>query len=116
MSYFEKIKKWFRNNKKVVLISGTVLLTVGSGVACVIYNKGKVSFDDWLKLAPTEELREAYEKLRVEKYLKTGVKPHEMEKIGQVLGDRGAKEWFKNHPPNLDPNFRWTDANRWEKD
>ena len=26
------------------------------------------------------------------------------------------KEWFEKHPPNLDPHFRWTDANRWDKD
>ena len=39
-----------------------------------------------------------------------------MERISRELGERGAKEWFEKYPPNLDPNFRWTDANRWEKD
>ena len=47
-------------------------------------------------------------------YLKTGNMPYEMQRISRVLGERGAKEWFEKHPPNLDPNFRWTDANRWE--
>ena len=116
MIFFEKMKKWFNKNKKYVLIGGTVLLTVGSGIAYVIYKKGKVSFEDWVKMAPTEELNEAYEKLRLEIFCKTGDKPPEMERISRELGERGAKEWFEKHPPNLDPNFRWTDANRWEKD
>jgi DNA replication and repair protein RecF len=41
---------------------------------------------------------------------------NEMIKIGEELGERGAKEWFEKHPPNTDPHFRWTDANRWDKD
>ena len=60
-------------------------------------------------------LEDIYEKLRLE-FCKTGTKTFEMEQIGQELGVRGAKEWFEKHPPNLDPNFRWTDANRWDKD
>ncbi len=39
-----------------------------------------------------------------------------MEQISQELGNRGAEEWFKNHPRNTDPNYRWTDVNRWDKD
>ncbi len=116
MGAFDKVKKWFDKNKKIVLIGGTILLSAGSGIAYVIHNKGKISFEDWLKMAPTEELKDAYEKLRVEVFCKTGDRPFEMRRISEVLGERGAKEWFEKHPPNLDPNFRWTDANRWERD
>ena len=116
MNFFERVKMWIKKNKKILLISGTVLLTVGSGIAYVVYNKNKISFDEWLKTAPTEELKDAHEILRTEVFLKTGHKPFEMEKISQTLGERGAKEWFEKHPPNIDPNFRWTDKNRWEKD
>ena len=67
------------------------------------------------KMDTVEELDEIYEKMRVE-FCKTGTKPFGMEQISRELGKRGAKEWFEKHPPNLDPNFRWTDANRWNKD
>ena len=115
MKIFKKVKNWFNKNKKFVLISGTVLLAAGSYIAYVIYKNSKITFGDWIKKAPTEELREAYEKLRLSVFCKTGDKPHEMERISRELEARSAKEWFEKHPPNLDPNFRWTDANRWEK-
>lgn len=116
MKFFEKIKGWFAKNKKYVLVSGTVVLSViGTGIGFVLYKNNKISFSDWLKIASREELEELYEKLRLE-FCKTGIRTFEMEKIGQELGERGAKEWFKNHPPNTNPNFRWTDANRWDRD
>ena len=115
MSIFNRIKLWFGKNKKKVIISGTIALTiVGTGVGYVIYKNNKMLFPNWLKTASTEELEEVYEKLRLDYYCKTGVKPFGMEKISQELGARGAKEWFAKHPPNPDPNFRWTDKNRWE--
>lgn len=116
MNVFKKIKNWFNKKKKYVLIGGTVLLIVGSGIAYVIYKKSKFSFEDWLKMATTEELRETYEKLRLEVFCKTGDKPLEMELLSHELGERSAKEWFEKHPKSFNPNFRWTDANRWDKD
>lgn len=116
MSISEKIKGWFNKNKKYVIAGGTVVLTVvGTGIGYVLFKNKKVSFPEWLKMASTEELREVYEELRQE-FCKTGYKPAGMEQISHELGDRGAKEWFAKHPPNLDPNFRWTDANRWDRD
>ena len=114
MIFFEKIKKWVNNNKKYVLIGGTVILTVGTGIVYVICKKGKIPFGDWVKKATTKELEEAYEKLRLEVFYKTGEKTPLMERIGDELSARAAKEWFEKHPPKVDPNFRWTDANRWE--
>lgn len=116
MSVFDKLKKWFNRNKKYVLIGGTVLLTVGSSIASVICKKGKVSFGEWLKEASTDELKDAYEKLRLGVFCKTGDRPPEMERISHELGVRGAKEWFEKHPKSYNPNYRWSDANRWDKD
>ena len=116
MYIIKKIMNWYDENKKYVLVSGTVVLSiVGAGVGFVVYKNNKITFSDWLKIASTEELKELYEKKRLE-FCKTGSRPIGMNKIGDELGAREAKEWFKNHPPNLDSNFRWTDANRWDRD
>ena len=116
MHFWEKVKCWFDKNKKYLLIGGTVaLVLIGAGVSYVLCKNKKVSFSDWVKSAPTEELEDAYEKLRLD-FCKTGVKTYPMEQISHELGERGAKEWFAKHPTNPDPNFRWTDANRWDKD
>lgn len=116
MHFWEKVKCWFNKNKKYILIGSAIaLVLVCAGVSYVLYKDKKISFSDWLKTAPKEELEDAYEKLRLD-FCKTGVKAYPMEQIGQELGERGAAEWFEKHPPNLDPNFRWTDANRWDID
>ena len=114
MRFSEKIKCWYRRRKKYILpIGGVVLVLVGVGVSYVTKSNKKITFEEWLKNAPTKELDEAYEKLRLV-FCKTGTRPFEMEQIGQELGVRGAKEWFEKHPPNTDPCFRWTDVNRWD--
>lgn len=116
MNISKKIKKWFNKNKKYVLLGGTVTLTIiGTSVGYVFYKNNRVSFPDWVRKTSKEELNEVYEKMRLE-FSKTGTKPFGMEQISHELGERGAKEWFEKHPPNLNPNFRWTDANRWDKD
>lgn len=114
MRFWDKVKIWFNKNKKSILIGGSVaLIIIGSSVGYVLYNNNNISFSNWLKIASKEELDEAYKKLQ-QIFHKTGTKSFEMEQISQELGARGAKEWFEKHPPNLDPNYRWTDKNRWE--
>lgn len=114
MDFPEKMKLWFSNNKKIILTGGTVILSlIGSCVGYVLFNNKKVPISDWVKLASTEELNEAYQKL-LPNFHKTGTKPYIMQIIDEELGLRGAKEWFEKHPPN--PGFRWTDINRWDKD
>ena len=116
MDFGETSKKWLQRNKKNILIGGSCLLTlIGTGVGYFLSKNGKISFDEWLKLASKEELREAYDKM-MPFFKETGRKTFEMNKISEELGLREAKEWFEKHPPNLDPNFRWTDAARWDKD
>jgi hypothetical protein len=111
-----KIKLWVRKNKKIIILSSVAVLVVaGAGVFYVINKDKKISLLDWLKSATKEELEEAHEKLRID-FLKTGIKEYPMEQISQELGNRGAEEWFRHHPRNVDPNYRWTDANRWDKD
>ena len=113
MYTWEKVKCWFNKNKKYIQIGGTVaVIFAGAVAAYVLCNNKKISFDDWIKKASNQDLEQAHEVLRLD-FCKTGVRSLEMEKISQELGSRGAKEWFAKHPPT--PNFRWTDANRWEK-
>lgn len=114
MDFPKKIRSWLDKNKKELLIGGSIVLfIVGTGIGCVMYKNNHISFPDWLKIATKEELDEVYEKLRLEFY-NTGIKTYEMQQISHELELRGAKEWFEKHPPNLDPNYRWTDANRWD--
>lgn len=116
MSVLKKIKKWFNKNKKYVFIGGTIILTAGTSIVYVISKKGKLSFNEWVKMAATDELKDVYEKLRLGVFCKTGDKPPEMERISYELGIIGAKEWFEKHPESYNPNYRWSDANRWDKD
>lgn len=112
----QRARKWFGKNKKRIWIGGSVaLVIVSASVGYVLFNNQKISFSDWLKMVSKDELDEAYEKLRLN-FVKTGCKTYEMEQIGHELGLRGAREWFEKHPPNTDVNFRWTDANRWDRD
>ena len=114
MRLWEKVKLCFNRNKKPILIGGSaVIMLIGSGEGYVLYKNNHISFSEWLKIASKEDLNQAYKEL-LKTFNNTGNKPFEMEQISQELGGRGAKEWFEKHPPNLDPNFRWTDKNRWE--
>ena len=116
MSKIKKVKNWITRNKKYIIMGSTVIFSIiGVSVSYVIYKHNKISFPNWLKLASKQELEEIYEKMRLE-YCKTGIEQSGMDQIGRELEIRGAKEWFEKHPPNKDPNFRWTDANRWDKD
>lgn len=77
-------------------------------------------FDQWIASASLEELKEAYEKRRIE-WLDngqngTGEKTPEMEKLNSAISKKVAELWEKDPRRSKDPNYRWTDANRWEKD
>ena len=74
MHFKEKIKCWFDQNKKYVLIGGSIaLIVVGTSVSYVLCKDKRVSFSNWLKNAPKEELEKAYKKLRLD-FCKTGDK------------------------------------------
>ena len=84
-------------------------------------NLFKNSFDEWLETASKEELSEEYECER-QIWIKngyngvTGRRTDKMERINKEISRRVAKEWENNPKRNRDPNYRWTDANRWDRD
>ena len=110
----EKLKCWLNKGKKYVILGGTAALTI-IGAGYLFYKNDEISFSDWFKMASKEELDEIYEKEQ-SSFSKTGIKSSIMEQVGYELEERGSNEWFDKHPPNKDPNFRWTDAARWDKD
>lgn len=46
----------------------------------------------------------------------TGEKTAKMNRLNDEISKRVAKELENDPRRNRDPNFRWTDANRWDKD
>ena len=43
-------------------------------------------------------------------------KTPKMNRLNKEISKRVAEEWENDPRRNKDPNFRWTDANRWDKD
>lgn len=84
-------------------------------------NLFKDDFEKWIEKASLEELSDAYEKER-QQWIKdgynggTGKKTPRMKRLDSEISKRSAEEWEKDPRRNTDPNFRWTDANRWERD
>ncbi len=83
-------------------------------------NLFKSSFETWVENASDEELSDGYEERR-QQWIKDGYggdgeKTPEMKCIDKEISRRAEEEWAKNPNRNTDPNFRWTDANRWDKD
>lgn len=78
------------------------------------------NFNKWLKNASDKELDDEYEKER-QKWIKegfnhgTGRYTKKMIKIGEETSRRSAERWKNDPRRSKDPNFRWTDENRWEK-
>ena len=73
------------------------------------WNLFKSEFEKWVEGASHEELSEAYEEERQD-WIKNGFNG------GTGESKRVAEEWENDPRRNKDPNFRWTDANRWDKD
>ncbi len=77
------------------------------------------SFNNWLNSASYEDLEEGYEERRFQwaknGYGGNGEKTSEMKQIETELSRRASEKWKNDPRRNTDPNFRWTDANRWDK-
>lgn len=84
-------------------------------------NLFKSGFEKWAEGASHEELSDAYEAERQD-WIKngfnngTGEKTAKMKRLDEEISKRVAQEWENDPRRNKDPNFRWTDANRWDKD
>ena len=59
-----------------------------------------------------DELHAELEHLRQTVYMKIGDVTPRMTRIAKEL----ARRYFKEHPYKSDPNYKWTDYNRWDKD
>lgn len=81
-------------------------------------NLFKSEFEKWVEGASHEELSDAYEEERQD-WIKngfnggTGEKTPKMNRLNKAISKRVAEEWENDPRRNKDPNFRWTDANRW---
>ena len=85
-----------------------------------LFGRKKKGIDEWLSSATYQELADEYEKRRLH-WSKTGfggngmVTP-EMKKINDEMRRRTEEAWANDPRRNKDPNYRWSDANRWDKD
>lgn len=82
--------------------------------------KKKDNLSNWIKSATDEELEDAYE-IRRKKWEETGFggdgeKTPEMKILNEAIGRRYDEKWENDPRRNTDPNFHWTDANRWDND
>ena len=68
-------------------------------------------FEEWAESASQEELSAALEKNR-QNWLETGDYGPTEETLVREMNKRLEEEAKKN--PHRDPNYRWTDKNRWE--
>lgn len=81
----------------------------------------KSTFEKWVEEASYEELTEAYEEER-QQWIRDGYNNGTMEKTDRMkrldveILKRVDEAWEKDPRRNTDPNFRWTDANRWDRD
>lgn len=104
---------------KKALKATAVLAAIGT-ISVILSKNNNDEFQDWLQSASDEELSDGYEQRRQQwakdGYGGNGEKTPEMKQIDQEKSRRSAEKWKNDPRRNRDPNFRWTDANRWEKD
>lgn len=98
----------------------TFVLTVIGTIVAILSNENKNGFEGWLKNASDDELSDGYEQRR-QQWMKDGFggngeKTPEMKRIDREMSRRTAEKRENDPRRNTDPNFRWTDANRWDKD
>ena len=78
----------------------------------------KSDFDKFIENGTDEELELDYERRRQEWLSRgqdgTGEKTPEMKRLDSEMSRRSAERWQKDPRRNSDPNYRWTDTNRWD--
>lgn len=104
---------------KKALKAAAVLAAIGT-ISIILSKNNNDEFQDWLQSASDDELSDGYEQRRQQwakdGYGGDGEKTSEMKQIDRELSRRAAEKWENDPRRNRDPNFRWTDASRWDKD
>ena len=105
---------------KKALKATAVLAFIGTISVILSKNNNDEEFQDWLQSASDDELSDGYKQRRQQwakdGYGGDGEKTPEMKQIDREMSRRAAEKWENDPRRNRDPNFRWTDASRWEKD
>ncbi len=101
-------------------LKATLALAATGVITFLLSNRNDDNFEDWIENASDEELENEYEQRRQQwaenGYGGNGEKTPEMKLIDKEISRRSNEKWENNPNRNRDPNFRWTDANRWDKD
>ena len=104
---------------KKALKATAVLAAIGT-ISIILSKNNNDEFQDWLQSASDDELSDGYEQRRQQwakdGYGGDGKKTPEMKQIDREMSRRAAEKWENDPRRNRDPNFRWTDASRWDKD
>lgn len=94
------------------------IIAVFGAIGIFLSKNSNNNFDDWLKSASDDELADKYEYLRQQwtkdGYGGSGEKTPEMKLIDREMSNRAAEKWESDPRRNRDPNYRWTDENRWD--
>lgn len=102
---------------KKVLKTSAILAAIGT-IGVIFSKNNNDKFQDWLQSASDDELSDGYEQRRQQwaknSYGGDGEKTPEMKQIDWEMSRRAAEKWENDSRRNRDPNFRWTDASRWE--
>ena len=86
------------------------------------FGKGKKYSAKWFKKASESELKREREKVRLSYSGRMSMaEATRIENLLAMFDNELANRWdpteWENNPKrNRDPNYRWTDKNRWEKD
>lgn len=104
---------------KKALKATAILVAIGT-ISVILSKSNNDEFQDWLQNASDDELSDGYEQRRQQwandGYAGNGEKTPEMKQIDREIRRRAAEKWENDSQRNRDPNFRWTDANRWDRD
>ena len=98
------------------------VLALGSLIAILLCRNDEEQneLEDWLHTASDDDLYNGYHQRR-EEWIRTGCgetgeKTYEMKRIDEEMSRRSAEKWENDPHRNIDPNYRWTDEARWDRD
>lgn len=121
MNIFTLVKDWYREHKDTIKSWGKkgafIAGALGTVWTLLLNLKDKESFEKWILNASDEDLDRAYEKERLERVSRGEEQTsHRMRRISNEMNERAAIKAQNDPKRNKNPNFRWTDEARWDKD